>query len=312
LRLVSWNCGSGFHHKVGALSALAPDIAVIQECANLATLVRKSPEFAPRGALWVGDNPNRGLGVFSFGRYRLAQADTGATAITYALPAHVIGPSTFNLVALWSHYGRTPIRVGALGPTLLALRAYAGLLVEQPSIVAGDLNNHVRWDKPGKASNHANAVIASAALGLVSAYHAFHELAQGAERHPTLYWRDRTRTGPTFHIDYVFVPKSATSQLRRVSVGSRAKWIATGLSDHAPLIVDFLPEFASTTKRMVNRLRKARGASPPPNDGRENRAIIRRERRRARCQARVCDLQQLLSEFRDHERDQHGCDAEQG
>jgi hypothetical protein len=67
------------------------------------------------------------------------------------------------------------------------------LLVEQPSIVAGDLNNHVRWDKPGKASNHANAVIASAALGLVSAYHAFHELAQGAERHPTLYWRDRKR-----------------------------------------------------------------------------------------------------------------------
>ena len=92
-----------------------------------------------------------------------------------------------------------------LGPTLLALRAYAGLLVEQPAIVAGDLNNHIRWDKPGKTSNHANAVAASAALGLVSAYHAFHELEHGAERHPTLYWRDRTRTGPTFHIDYIFV-----------------------------------------------------------------------------------------------------------
>ncbi len=183
--------------------------------------------------------------MFSFGRYRLTQADTCAVAITYALPAHVTGPSTFNLVALWSHYGKTPMRVGALGPTLLALRAYARLLVERPSIVAGDLNNHIRWDKPGKASNHANAVVASAALGLVSAYHAFHRLEQGAEPHPTLYWRDRTRTGPTFHIDYVFVPKSATGLLRRVSVGSHAKWIATGLSDHAPLVIDFLPEFAS-------------------------------------------------------------------
>jgi hypothetical protein len=76
LRLVPWNCGSGFHRKVGALSARAPDIAVIQECANLDTLVRKSPEFAPSGALWIGDNPNRGLGVFSFGLYRLAKADT--------------------------------------------------------------------------------------------------------------------------------------------------------------------------------------------------------------------------------------------
>ena len=258
------------------MSALAPDIAVIQECANPDTIVRKSPEFAPSGTLWVGDNPNRGLGVFSFGRYRLAQADASATPITYALPAHVIGPSTFNLVALWSHYGRTPTRVGALGPTLLALRAYAGLLVEQPSIVAGDLNNHVRWDKPGKASNHANAVIASAALGLVSAYHAFHELEQGAERHPTLYWRDRSRTGPTFHIDYVFVPKSAMSLLRRISVGSHAKWVATGLSDHAPIIVDFLPEFASTTSRKVNKLSKARSAGPPRSSGREERTILRR------------------------------------
>ena len=157
----------------------------------------------------------------------------------------MIGPSTFNLVALWAHYGKTPIRVGALGPTLLALRAYASLLLERPSIVAGDLNNHIRWDKPGKASNHANAVTASAALGLVSAYHAFYGLEQGAERHPSLYWRDRTRTGPTFHIDYIFVPRSATNRLRRVSVGSYAKWVATGLSDHAPLIVDFLSEFAS-------------------------------------------------------------------
>ena len=227
------NVGSGLYVRAREWRELDAKVRIIETEQYRSyddTLVRKSPEFAPSGALWIGDNPSRGLGVFSFCRYRLAKADTGATAITYALPAHVIGPSTFNLVALWSHYGRKPIRVGALGPTLLALRAYAGLLVEQPSIVAGDLNNHVRWDKPGKASNHANAVIASAALGLVSAYHAFHELEQGAERHPTLYWRDRTRTGPTFHIDYVFVPKSATSQLRRVSVGSHAKWIATGLS----------------------------------------------------------------------------------
>ena len=117
-------------------------------------------------------------------------------------------------------------------------------LTKRPSIMAGDLNNHVRWDKPGKASNHAIAMAEIAALGLASAYHAFYRLAQGSERHPTLYWRDRTRTGPTFHIDYVFVPQIAIGLLRRVAVGSYARWIATGLSDHAPLIVEFFPEFA--------------------------------------------------------------------
>jgi exodeoxyribonuclease-3 len=245
MRIVSWNCGSGFHRKIEALLALAPDVAIVQECADLDTLARKAPGFAPTGALWTGDNPHRGLGVFSFGPYRLARGGIADASITYAIPARVVGPSAFNLVALWSHYGKSPVTVAEPGPTVRALRTYGSLLKKRPSIIAGDLNNHVRWDKPGKASNHANAMAELAALGLASAYHAFHRLAQGSERHPTLYWRDRTRTGPTFHIDYVFVPQVAIGLLRRVAIGSYAKWIATGLSDHAPLIVDLLPEFAA-------------------------------------------------------------------
>ena len=115
MRLISWNCGSGFHRKIKALSTLAPDVAIVQECADLDTLAHKAPEFAPTAALWTGDNPHRGLGVFSFGPYRLARTDASDATITYALPARVVGPSTFNLVALWSHYGRTPVRVAAPG-----------------------------------------------------------------------------------------------------------------------------------------------------------------------------------------------------
>jgi len=51
MRLVSWNCGSGFHRKISALSALTPDVAIVQECADLGTLARKAPEFAPTDAL---------------------------------------------------------------------------------------------------------------------------------------------------------------------------------------------------------------------------------------------------------------------
>jgi hypothetical protein len=179
MRIISWNCGSGFHRKIEALSALAPDVAIVQECADLDTLARKAPEFAPTGALWTGDNPHRGLGVFSFGPYRLARGGIADASITYAIPARVAGPSAFNLVALWSHYGKSPVTVAEPGPTVRALRTYASFLTERPSIVAGDLNNHVRWDKPGKASNHANAMAEIAALGLASAYHAFYRLAQG-------------------------------------------------------------------------------------------------------------------------------------
>ena len=227
------------------MSALAPDVAVVQECADLDTLARKAPEFEPTSAIWTGNNPNRGLGVFSFGPYRLERAGGDDATITYAVPTRVRGPSSFNLVGLWAHYGTAPLRVATPGPTLMALRTYAHLLSEGPAIMAGDLNNHVRWDRPGKASNHANTIAAGARLGLVSAYHAFHRVEHGAERHPTLYWRDRTRDGPTFHIDYVFVPQVAASLMDRVAVGSYAKWIAKGLSDHAPVIVDFAPKFGT-------------------------------------------------------------------
>jgi hypothetical protein len=40
--MVSWNCGSGSHRKIAALSALDPDIAIVQVCADLDTLVLKA------------------------------------------------------------------------------------------------------------------------------------------------------------------------------------------------------------------------------------------------------------------------------
>ena len=158
MRIISWNCGVGFHRKIEALLALSPDVAVVQECADLDSLARKAPEFAPTSAQWIGDNLYKGLGVFSFGPYRLSPVGAADASITYAIPAHVVGPSAFNLVALWSHYGKSRVSVAEPGPTMRALRAYASFLAKRPSIMAGDLNNHVRWDKRGKTSNHANAV----------------------------------------------------------------------------------------------------------------------------------------------------------
>jgi endonuclease/exonuclease/phosphatase family metal-dependent hydrolase len=145
---------------------------------------------------------------------------------------------------LWAHDGKCAKTIAEPGPTLRALGAYRRFLRQRPSILAGDLNNHIRWDKPRKASNHANAVAGFARIGMVSAYHAFFGLAQGAELHPTLYWRDRMEAGPTYHIDYAFLTESALGAVRSVEVGTHADWVAAGLSDHVPLILDLDPRFA--------------------------------------------------------------------
>jgi len=122
MRIISWNGGSGFHRKIETLLALAPDVAVVQECADLDSLARKAPEFAPTGALWTGDNPHKGLGVFSFGPYRLSRVGAAEAFVTYAIAARVVGPSAFNLVAPWPHYGKSPVTVAEPGPTVRALR----------------------------------------------------------------------------------------------------------------------------------------------------------------------------------------------
>ena len=73
-------------------------------------------------------------------------------------------------------------------------------------------------------------------FGLVSAYHAIRGETHGKESEPTLYWRDRTKDGPTYHIDYVFVPsvdRQCATQRRRLR-----EWCGARLSDHVPIVVD--------------------------------------------------------------------------
>jgi exodeoxyribonuclease-3 len=121
------------------------------------------------------------------------------------------------------------------------LRDYHRFLAAGTTVVAGDFNNHVRWDKPGRLNNHQLAVDDLARLQLASAYHLFHGSGQGGERHPTLYWRDRREDGPTYHIDYCFVPTAWAGRLGEVRLGGFAEWVGARLSDHVPLIVDVAP-----------------------------------------------------------------------
>jgi exodeoxyribonuclease-3 len=106
------------------------------------------------------------------------------------------------------------------------------------TVVAGDANNSVVWDKPGKASNFANLAAALGSKGLVSAYHRHRGVELGAEGEPTLYWRDRRQDGLRYHIDYCFIPEPWLPAVTEVRVGDFERWVGRGLSDHVPVIVE--------------------------------------------------------------------------
>lgn len=60
----------------------------------------------------------------------------------------------------------------------------------------------------------------------------------GRETTPTHYWRDRRKDGPTYHIDYAFVPENRVADIRGFTVGTFEDWCGAGLSDHVPITLD--------------------------------------------------------------------------
>jgi hypothetical protein len=55
---------------------------------------------------------------------------------------------------------------------------------------------------------------------------------------PTLYWRDRKKDCPTYHIDYICLPAPWLGRVRELAVGTYEDWCGSGLSDHVPMVVD--------------------------------------------------------------------------
>ncbi|MGI9390745.1 MAG: hypothetical protein ACR2O1_11865 [Boseongicola sp.] len=229
------------HRKLDALLALRPDIAVISECASPEVLAQRGAnQLTGLPAIWVGSNKNKGLGVFAFNGFEIRRHEPFHPTLRYVLPVHVSGRRNFNLLAVWAQNASGGItRKHQLGPLRRALVRYQEFLSTEPAIVGGDWNNNAIWDRPGWRVNHMPMVTRLEGMNLQSVYHALHNEAHGQESTPTIYWRDRTRDGPTYHIDYVFVPSDWIPLISEFQIGSFDDWIGNGLSDHVPIIVEF-------------------------------------------------------------------------
>jgi len=240
VRVVAWNCNMALHRKAEALLALRPDVAVISECAEPPRLRGRSDvDWIEAEPVWVGNNPNKGLAVFGFNGYRARLMPEYAAYLRYIVPVRVEGPSVFNLLAVWAQIAAAGTnRKHQLGPLRRAIARYREFLAETPCFIAGDWNNNVFWDKPGWRTNHRGTVDSLERLGLVSAYHEVRGEAQGAETIPTLYWRDRRKDGPTYHIDYIFLSRALLPRIGHFEVGGFEAWCGNGLSDHVPLLVE--------------------------------------------------------------------------
>ena len=229
LRIVVWNLNMAAHKKIALLRRLEPDLAILPECAAPEVIVAKCPDFTFTDAYWQERSRHKGLGVFSFGDLRLTRSPDYDPRFAVFLPLEVTGRQRFNLLAVWA----LNFRAGSGGTMPDALHFYRRFLASTEAVVAGDFNNSIFWDRPGKPTNFAGIAAVLAELGLVSAYHTVTGESYARERQPTLWFLKRPHQG--YHIDYCFMPQAWFSRPVSVWVGQAERWLA--YSDHAPLVI---------------------------------------------------------------------------
>jgi exodeoxyribonuclease III len=224
-----------FRKKADSILKYKPDILVVQECEHPGKLKFNEQTPEPADVLWVGENKNKGLGIFSYSNFRFKLHKTYNPDLKLVAPVKVSdGTTDFILYAVWANNPND--KDGQyITQVWKALEHYKKIIRSKKTILIGDFNSNTIWDRPRREGNHSTVVKHLQAKGILSVYHNYFALEQGKEIHPTHYlYRHRNRP---YHLDYCFVSSDIISNLKSVEVGDFDSW--KNYSDHVPVIADF-------------------------------------------------------------------------
>jgi exonuclease III len=235
MKIITWNCNMAFRKKAGIILRQQPDILVIQECECPEKLIFPADTPLPTDTLWFGKNKHKGLGIFSYGNYRLTAIDGHNAGLRMIVPILVTGGKVdFNLFAIWANNPDDPDGQ-YVEQVWKALLHYDALLTQKPTILTGDFNSNTIWDRKYRIGNHSHVVTRLAEKGIHSTYHEHHNQTQGQEQHPTFYLYKHENK--PYHLDYCFASEDLAAKVASVEVGEHSFWAK--YSDHVPVTVMF-------------------------------------------------------------------------
>lgn len=233
MRIVTWNCNGAFRKKFEYIMAFDADIIVVQECEN--PKESKDLDYLrwANNYIWIGDNKNKGLGVFAKPNIQLRRLEWSNQykdhLVKYFLPCIV--NEEFVLLGVWTHRNNSP-NFGYIGQLWKYLQINKEKLSN--SIVLGDFNSNSIWDEWDIWWNHIDVVNELREIGIESLYHTFFHEHQGKETIPTLYFQRKFER--PYHIDYIFGSKEFLKRLDKLEIGMYSDWI--GISDHMPIMCE--------------------------------------------------------------------------
>lgn len=209
--------------KIDRVLQMQPDLLILQECSR-ADIAAVGAKFS----YWVGNKPNKGLGVLGFGDHSFEIDPSFKEDLTWFIPVRIADVS-LNVLGLWA--SRTTPRDGYVRETHKALDQYHDFLSAVPSVVMGDFNSNTIWDHLHRGRSHSDMVARLGALGLVSVYHTTREEVHGQETVSTFYQKQKG-----YHIDYAFATQ-AIAQRAQLDIPAAADWLS--VSDHVPMVLTF-------------------------------------------------------------------------
>jgi exonuclease III len=227
-----------FRKKAKIILKHKPDILIIPECEHPDKLRFDDERLKPADALWFGNNLHKGLGIFSYGSYRLKLRKTYDPRLQTIVPIRVMnGQFEFTLYAIWA-WNPGDKDGKYVEQIWKAVQHYDKHLTKKPVILAGDFNSNTIWDRKYRIGNHSHVVKRLEEKKIYSAYHLHHKQEQGRERDATHYMY-RHKDKP-YHIDYCFMSADLAVKLQSVKIGRHQHW--SRYSDHVPVIVSFADE----------------------------------------------------------------------
>jgi hypothetical protein len=203
MKIATWNCNMAFRKKRRQLLDHDPDVLVIQECEDPAY---KGSWDGFTDWEWIGENRNKGLGVFTRNGHRLDRIETEEPDSKYVLPVRI--DEGLKLLGVWAMNDDEQPAKRYIGQVYTTLEQYD--FVDDETVVAGDFNWNVIWDESPKSplrGTFEDVVEQLSAAGLGSAYHRLSECEYGSEPDPTFYMHKKE--GRPYHTDYLYVPVDA-------------------------------------------------------------------------------------------------------
>ncbi len=228
MKIITWNCNGALRKKFHLIDDFEADVIIIQECENPELTGGAYKEWA-KNYLWTGSNKHKGLGVFVKPHISLEKLDWSDDGLQLFLPCRI--GNNFNLIAVWTKQTESR-KFRYIGQFWKYLQLHKKIFKDEPSLICGDFNSNVCWDKKHGLWSHGNVVRELDEINVQSIYHELTQEPQGKESQPTLFMQRKLEK--PYHIDYAFASKTLFDIACPVEVGAPEIWLQH--SDHMPLV----------------------------------------------------------------------------